>query len=143
MKKKTSANGRRGQPLKPPEARRDRRLVVHLTANEHDAVMAMWDKAVYPSRSGYLRARLCEREIRVRTWDQNLEAGLDRLHNHNELLRRIGVNLNQLIRHMNEHKSSAGSEEVVRLAEVVGACARAQEASQRDLRVIAERYANS
>ncbi len=134
----------RGRPSKEAKDRRtSHRVMVNLNPADYEKAMAAWDPHVYPSRASYMRARLCAGEIKVRTWDQSLEAGLERLHEHNDLLRRIGVNLNQLVKHMNEHKSGASRAEVAQLARVVGECLRAQEASGRDLRTIAERYARS
>lgn len=131
---------RRGRPLKPAAEKVVHRLRVNLNLAEYTAVMAGWDPLVYPTHAAYFRARMCDREIRVRTRDASIDDGVLALSNHSDTLHKLGVNVNQIARRLNAHGSAASKTDVEHLHRLLAACLKAQEESRRELAAIAEHY---
>ena len=132
--------GRRGGPLKPAAEKVVHRLRVNLNQAEYETIMQGWDPLVYPTKAAYFRARMCDREIRVRTRDASIDDGVLALSNHSETLHKLGVNVNQIARRLNAHGSAASATDVETLLKMLAACITAQEASRRELAAIAEHY---
>ena len=117
--------------------------MINLTKAEFERVTADWDPNVYRSRAAYFRARLCDRAIKITTWDRSLDGAYAVLAGHGEGLRKIGVNLNQLAKHFNTTKAAARPGEVARLARWLQKCQSEIAASRRELAAIAEHYTRS
>ena len=106
---------RKGKPLKAPEEKLTARLRINVTPGEHRRIMASFDPLTYPTKSAYLRARVVEQSITQRVVHANLEQLERALVDSNEELTRIGVNINQIAKHLNTHKSVPLKEEVLML----------------------------
>ncbi len=58
----------------------------------------------YPSKTAYLRARVVDKDIKKRVVNANLERLEHTLVNSNEELNKLGVNINQIARHLNTYR---------------------------------------
>lgn len=131
---------RKGQPLKPAAEKVAHRVMVNLNQADYDELMKGYDPAVYPTKSMYYRARMVDREVQVRTRNRSLDDAVPVLVEHNEELRRIGVNLNQVVHHLNTYKAPALQREMLRLLVLVKESTVAQEAARNLLQQINEKW---
>ena len=106
---------RGGRPLKAPHEKIAKRVLLSFTQAQYDAVMADYDDTIYPATTDYLRARLVDKRIKKRVIHANLERLEHALVASNETLNRLGVNVNQLAKHLNTYKSPALKSEVITL----------------------------
>ena len=108
-------NNRKGKALKTDAEKLTKRLTLNLTEEEERMVMADYDEFVYPRKSMYLRARVLDKKIKKRVVNANLEKLEHTLVESNEVLNRIGVNVNQIAKHLNTYKTPAYKNEVMTL----------------------------
>ena len=113
-----SKNNRKGRPLKAVTEKLTYRTEVNLSKSEYDAVMADHDPTFYPTKTAYLRARVVNKDIKKRVINANLERLELTLVESNEELNRIGVNINQIARHLNTYKSAEYKSEVLALLQL-------------------------
>ncbi len=113
-----SKNNRKGRPLKAATEKLTYRTEVNLSKSEYNAVMADYDPIFYPSKTAYLRARVVDKDIKKRVVNANLERLEQALVNSNEELNKLGVNINQIARHLNTYKSAEYKSEVLSLLQL-------------------------
>ncbi len=113
-----SKNNRKGRPLKAATEKLTYRTEVNLSKSEYDAVMADYDPIFYPSKTAYLRARVVDKDIKKRVVNAILERLEQTLVNSNEELNKLGVNINQIARHLNTYKSAEYKSEVLSLLQL-------------------------
>jgi len=106
---------RKGRPLKKESDKLNKRIRINLNHEEFKAVMKDFDESEYQSRSQYIRARVLDKEIRTRSVHSNLVQLENALTDSNEELHKIGVNMNQIARHLNTYKSPAHRTEILAL----------------------------
>ena len=106
---------RRGRPLKDAADKIAHKTQLNLTEREYREVMADYDKRTYRTKTAYLRARVLDKSITVRTVNANLETLEQALVSTVEELNRVGVNVNQLAKHLNTYKTPAQKSEVLQL----------------------------
>ena len=108
-----ASKSRKGIPLKKADEKLTQRLRVNLTLGELRQVMADFDPLMYPTKAAYFRARMVDQSITKRVVNANLETLERALVDSNEELNRIGVNINQIAKHLNTYKSVALKDEVL------------------------------
>lgn len=80
--------------------------------------MEDYDATIYPDKTAYLRARVVDKKIQKKVVNANLEQLEMTLIGSNEELNRIGVNINQIARHLNTYKNAAYRNEILALLKV-------------------------
>ena len=131
---------RKGRPLKAAAEKLDCRTEVNLTRSEYNRVMADYDQTVYPTKTSYFRARVVDRSIQKRAINANLEQLEHALVTTNEELIRIGVNINQLTKHLNTYKAAARQSEVLALLKLFVAVQEKTDAIQHTIHEIHEQW---
>lgn len=134
---------RKGVALKDPAERRTHRLQTYVTLAEKRDLMARFDANSYRSVTEYLRDRLLRGRVTVRTRDASLDEALPVLQAHNEELRSLGVNVNQVVRHLNTYRTAASPAEARALTEALTRVAECVTESQNLLHEIHERWSRT
>ena len=129
-----------GRPLKERAEKVSKRIMVNLVEADYNRLMKSYDPSIYPSKASFFRARMVEQEVTVRTRNSSLDELVPVLVEHNEALRRTGVNLNQLVHHLNTYKAPALQKEVLQLLLLVKETAQIQEKSRTVLHQINEKW---
>ena len=132
-----------GRPAKPQGERVTRRLMVNLIETDYQRVMKGYDASIHPSKAAYYRARMVSQQIEVKTRNASLDDLIPILIEHNEELRRTGVNLNQLVHHLNTYKAPALKGEVLQLLKMIKQAVEVQQKSQSILHEINEKWLQS
>jgi hypothetical protein len=135
-----ATKSRKGRPLKPANERATRRLAVNLNQADYERLMRDYDATIYPKKSMYYRARMIDQAVTVRHRNQSLEDAIPTLVAHNEELRKIGINLNQMVRHLNTYKSPALKSEVLKLLLLVQQSTKIQDESKTILHEINHKW---
>ena len=129
-----------GRPLKAKAEKVTKRIMVNLVEADYRRLMQSFDESLYPSKAAYFRARMVNQEVSVRTRNSSLDDLVPPLVEHNEELRRTGVNLNQLVHHLNTYKAPALQKEVLQLLIAIRKLAKIQQESQLILHQINEKW---
>jgi hypothetical protein len=135
-----ATNSRKGRPLKAATEKVSHRIMVNLNRDDYARLMQSYDPAVYPSKAAYYRARMVDQSIQVRQRNSSLDALIPVLVEHNEELRRTGVNLNQVVHHLNTYKAPALKEEVLQLLLAVKESTELQEKTRVILQEINDKW---
>ena len=135
-----SNNTRKGRPLKAAAEKLTHRTEVNLSKTEYDRVMADYDATFYPTKTAYLRARVVDKSVKKRVVNANLERLEKALVDSNEELNRIGVNINQIAKHLNTYKSAAYKNEVVSLLKLFVAAQQTMDKMQTTIHEIHEKW---
>jgi hypothetical protein len=135
-----SNSSRKGRSLKAATEKVSHRLLVNLKRADYERLMQAYDPAIYPSKSAYYRARLIDRRLQVRTRNSSLDELVPVLVDYAEEVRRIGVNLNQLVHHLNTYQGAARREEVLQLLRAVRESTQVQEKTRGLLQEINEKW---
>ena len=131
---------RKGLALKTDAEKVSHRVMVNLNKVDYEELMKGYDAEIYPTKSTYYRARMVDQQVQVRTRNTSLDALVPVLVEHNEELRRIGVNLNQVVHHLNTYKAPALQREILRLLILVKESTEVQEQARKLLQQINDKW---
>ena len=135
-----TSKSRKGKPLKKADEKLTQRLRVNLTPGELRQVMVDFDPLTYPTKAAYFRARMVDQSITKRVVHANLEALEKALVDSNEELNRIGVNINQIAKHLNTYKSVALKDEVLMLIKYFVSAQKTMDKMQNTIHEIHEKW---
>lgn len=135
-----SNSNRKGRPLKAAAEKLTYRTEVNLSRTEYDRVMADHDPSFYPTKTAYLRARVLDKSIKKRAVNDNLERLERALVATNEELNRIGVNINQIAKHLNTYKSAEHKSEVLALLKLFVEAQKSMDKMQDTIHEIHEKW---
>ncbi len=135
-----SKKNRQGRPLKAATEKLTYRTEVNLSKREYEAVMADHDPLFYPTKTAYLRARVVDRAIKTRVVNANLERLEGALVASNEELTDLGVNINQIARHLNTYRSAEYKSELLALLQLFGAAQKVMNKMQGTIHEIHEKW---
>lgn len=117
--------------------------MVNITQGEWEELQELFRRTPYSKMAEFLRSIVIERKITVLTRSENLEEAVPHLQRTNEEIRRIGANLNMLVRHLQTYKAAPLRREVQQLFVLIHAAARQQEEIRRTLHEIHESWLQS
>ena len=131
---------RNGRPPKSATDRVTHRLMVNLTRDDYARLMRNYDSTVYPSKAAYYRARMVDQRVQIRMRNSSLDELVPVLAEYNEALRRIGVNLNQVVHQLHTHPVPARQEAVLQLLFAVRESTKLQEETREILQEINDKW---